>query len=321
MAGQKVKVSVGIPVYNGENFIAEAIESVLAQTYDALELIIVDNDSADGTRDICERYAAQDDRVKYFKNNKNIGAAPNYNRCFELSTGEYFKWMAHDDWISPNYIELCVEVLDNYEEFGLAYGMPREMFDRDTPYLFSEFTVPVWGKLEPAGRFAKAIRMDRTCHAIFGLYRRSVIEKTTMHRPYYTSDRVLVAETALLAHFAPVPEAIFYNRKHDQQSMAQSTNRAALNTWQDASNTKSYATQDLSRLAHLWEVTKRYPELASAWRLRAQIATHVLHPEQVLRYIDEAIGSIAPTFYPMARGVAKSLLRAVKRPADYIHLR
>src|SRR3954470_15735733 len=85
-------VSIGLPVYNGARYIAEALESLLAQTYTAFELIISDNGSTDATRSICEEFAARDGRVRYVRHETNRGLAWNWNHVFELSRRPYFKW-------------------------------------------------------------------------------------------------------------------------------------------------------------------------------------------------------------------------------------
>ena len=108
-----VKVSVGMPVYNGERFVSLAIRSVLDQTLGDLELIICDNASTDSTIRICEQFAAEDDRVVVHRNASNIGAAANFNRAVELARGDYFMWLAHDDMIAPTYLEKCADLLDS----------------------------------------------------------------------------------------------------------------------------------------------------------------------------------------------------------------
>ena len=115
------RVSMGMPVYNGERYVAEAIESVLQQTFGDFELVISDNGSTDSTRSICEGYAARDPRVRYFRSDANRGATWNFNRVVELSRGEYFRWAAHDDRIRPEYLERCVAVLDADPEAVLCY--------------------------------------------------------------------------------------------------------------------------------------------------------------------------------------------------------
>ena len=106
-------VSLILPVFNGENYIGEAIESVLAQTYTDFELLISDNASTDKTEVICKKYVKKDSRIQYYRNNINIGAASNFNILFNKCRGEYFQWIAHDDMFEPQFLEKCVDVLDN----------------------------------------------------------------------------------------------------------------------------------------------------------------------------------------------------------------
>ena len=123
------RVSIGMPVYNGEEFLERALDSLLAQSFSDFELIISDNASQDKTQEICLRYAARDPRVKYYRNETNIGAAENFNRVFALSSGEYFKWAGHDDSWTPDYLERCVSSVtrqsySNLEIFLVDDGSP-----------------------------------------------------------------------------------------------------------------------------------------------------------------------------------------------------
>ena len=312
------RVTVAIPVYNGANFIAEAIDSVLCQSFTDFELLIVDNASTDGTQAICRKYATKDSRVRYIRNPVNLGASANYNRGHELARGEFLKWLAHDDWISPNFLEECVAILDAHPEFVIAHGSACEMLDRHTRFYDTAFTVPRWGLASPAKRFAMAMESPRTCHAIFGVIRRSVLDKTTMHRPYYTSDRNLFAELALLGRFACAPEAVFYNRKHNQQSMAIATDLISLNTWQDASNTKKYSSLHLSRLKHFWEVIGRHPEIASRGKLLRATAGYMFSPSKLVHYADETLWRAMPGAYSALRAAARRLYRALRPATAYI---
>lgn len=102
---QKPLVSIGLPTYNREKYLPQAIGSLLAQSYTNFELIISDNASTDNTINICNEYAAKDPRIKYFRNDENIGAWPNFKRVLDLSKGDFFMWAADDDWWHPHYIE------------------------------------------------------------------------------------------------------------------------------------------------------------------------------------------------------------------------
>src|SRR5262249_60446249 len=105
--------SVGLPVFNGESYLESAITSVLGQTFEDFELIICDNASTDRTAEICNDYAARDSRIRYFRNPRNLGAAPNYNLAFSQARGRYFKWLAHDDRMRPSFLAKTVRVLDD----------------------------------------------------------------------------------------------------------------------------------------------------------------------------------------------------------------
>src|SRR5262245_56159334 len=106
------RVSVGLPVFNGKNYVRQSIESILAQTYEDFEFIISDNASTDSTADICREYAARDRRVRYVRQHVNCGLSRNANFVFEQSASEYFKWVSHDDIHAPIFLQRCVEALD-----------------------------------------------------------------------------------------------------------------------------------------------------------------------------------------------------------------
>src|SRR5215469_16516475 len=106
------RVSIGLPVWNGEKYIRSAVDSILRQDYTDFELIISDNASTDATQDICREYAAKDPRIRYYRNEKNIGASANFNRLVELARGELFKWATHDDIHMPGFLGRCIEIID-----------------------------------------------------------------------------------------------------------------------------------------------------------------------------------------------------------------
>ena len=109
---KKPRVSIGLPVYNGDNYLKEAIESLLFQTFEDFELLISDNASTDQTGNICRRFAEQDQRIKYVRNVENLGLTRNFNQVFTLSVGEYFKWADHDEVFLAAFLLRCVELLD-----------------------------------------------------------------------------------------------------------------------------------------------------------------------------------------------------------------
>ena len=99
------RLTLGLPVYNGERFLAESLDALLAQTFTDFELIISDNGSTDGTGEIAQRYAAQDSRIRYVHHPKNLGATFNHNFVIEQARGELFKWVSDDDLYAPTLLQ------------------------------------------------------------------------------------------------------------------------------------------------------------------------------------------------------------------------
>jgi glycosyltransferase involved in cell wall biosynthesis len=114
------KVSVLIPSYNYAHYIEEAIESVLSQTYQNFELIIVDNCSTDNTKEVVEQYIQKDSRIKLVINDVNIGMYRNYNKALLLANGEYIKFLNADDKLNEKCLEIFVGILDTNQDVSVV---------------------------------------------------------------------------------------------------------------------------------------------------------------------------------------------------------
>lgn len=226
------RVTIGLPIYNGQNYLVTTMESLLAQTYADFELIISDNASTDGTEALCREYAAKDDRIRYIRNVENIGASANYNRVFELGRGLYFKWAAHDDLLAPTYLERCVEVLDSHPDVVLAYSQAKAIDDKgDVIKIYPgkhHFNSPV-----PRERFYEFVLDPHPVVAVFGLMRREVLGRTRLIGKYAGSDRPLLSELSLLGKFYEVPEFLFFYRFHEEQSWGGNKSAQAQQAWYD----------------------------------------------------------------------------------------
>jgi glycosyltransferase involved in cell wall biosynthesis len=232
------RVSIGFPVYNGVQFLEQAIKCILGQTYRDFELVICDNASTDETGRICEGYAAKDNRVRYIRNPENIGAAPNFNRTFTLSRGEYFTWVAHDDLYGATWLERCVDALDSNPDVVLAHTSVRLIdgegrvltFDTNLngiPMGHGKKAMPLdenhlAESIRVQDRFGEVLREISWCSAVFGLFRSDVLRKTKLQRSYYGADKVFLAEMSLLGSFHQVDEVLFDKRVHDGMSFFQS---------------------------------------------------------------------------------------------------
>lgn len=113
-------VSICLPVFNGEKYLAQAIESALAQTYEDFELLISDDCSTDDTPAIVEHFKKQDKRIKSWKNEQNLKLFANYNACIERSSGKYIKPFAHDDLFHPDLLKRMVYILDENTDISLV---------------------------------------------------------------------------------------------------------------------------------------------------------------------------------------------------------
>jgi glycosyltransferase involved in cell wall biosynthesis len=116
------RLSVGLPVVNGEDYLVESLEALLGQTYGDFELILSDNASTDGTTDICQHYAKQDLRIRYFRQPRNIGCSPNHNFVIQEARAELFKMASHDDLYARDLLKRCVDALDEFPQFVLAHS-------------------------------------------------------------------------------------------------------------------------------------------------------------------------------------------------------
>src|SRR5256714_3921034 len=114
-------LSIGLAVYKGENSLAEPLNALPGQSYANFELIISDNASTDGTADICRRYEKQDSRIRYYRQPRNIGCAPNHNFVIQQARGELFKTASHDDLYGRELLSLCVAALDEDPHVVLAH--------------------------------------------------------------------------------------------------------------------------------------------------------------------------------------------------------
>jgi len=115
-------VSIGVPVYNGERFIRQALDSALRQTFQDFEIIISDNSSSDGTQEICRAYAARDPRIKYIRQDKNHGMHWNLSFVAYSAAGRFFTWLAHDDVLEPGFLEQTLKYMSRNPQVVLTTG-------------------------------------------------------------------------------------------------------------------------------------------------------------------------------------------------------
>jgi glycosyltransferase involved in cell wall biosynthesis len=211
------KVSIGLAVFNGEKYLRAAIASILAQTFTDFELILSDNASTDQTEQICRLYAAQDSRIVYHRNATNIGGANNANLTFTLSKGQYFRLAAHDDLLSPTWLEQCVAVLDRDPAVVLCDSVTA-LIDEQGRHLQTLMDTLATSP-QPHVRF-RDVAQQHNCEMGYGLMRAEVLSRTEFQPNYPESDFGFLCELSLYGQFYRVPELLFYRRHHALSSSA-----------------------------------------------------------------------------------------------------
>jgi glycosyltransferase involved in cell wall biosynthesis len=227
-------ISIGLPVYNGENYLDAAIESILAQDYSNFELIISDNASEDRTPVICERYRRMDSRVRYVRAPTNRGAAWNYNHVFGLSSAPFFKWQAHDDLCLPAFLSRCLDAFNHAPASTVLVYPCAEIIDADGAR-DDRFRPESLEALQPAPhqRLATVLRNLNMACPVFGVIRTSALAKTRLIAPFVAADYVLLAELALLGTIHEVPDVLFQRRVHPNISTYANRSAADLLRWYD----------------------------------------------------------------------------------------
>ncbi len=217
---RKPRLFIGMPVYNGERYVCEALNSIRSQTYEEWSLLISDNASTDHTRQICEEYVRQDRRISYRCNETNLGASRNYNLLFNLSEGDYFKWASHDDVLAPEFLSRCIEVLDSDPTILVCHTKVKRI-DEDRQVIGSYETKMTTDTGKPHERFHDLVLARHPCTAAFGVFRRDALAKTPLIKSFVGSDRTLLAELGLRGRIFEIPEYLFYRRDHPHASIRQ----------------------------------------------------------------------------------------------------
>jgi glycosyltransferase involved in cell wall biosynthesis len=206
------RLSVGLPVYNGSAYVAESIEALLGQTFEDFELIISDNASTDDTGAICRRYEKLDSRVRYFRQTRNVGLAPNHNFCARRARGELFKWAAGDDLYARDLLEKCVAALDEHPQVVLAHSFTAMIDDAGTVFQANAYPLATSAPRAP-DRF-RSLLNDSGGDDDGGVMRRAVLLRTAMKESYHHADRTIITEVALHGPFYQVQDWLYFRRDH-----------------------------------------------------------------------------------------------------------
>jgi len=211
-------VSIGMPVYNGEKFICEALASLLAQTFTDFELIISDNASSDQTPRICEEYAARDKRIRYYRSESTSDPISNFNRVLEMVRGDYFMWAAADDLWEPAYVFVLLQALTSEPDTVLAFSD----FNNINEHGHEVKTYPHVFQLQSANPFQRLrnyLIQDEhlgKANLIYGLMRRSTIQTAggfnVWGKSLWGADMLVVFRLLSLGNLILTRELLFHKR-------------------------------------------------------------------------------------------------------------
>lgn len=209
-------LSFGVPVRNAERFLPRLLDSLLAQTLPDFEVVICDNASDDGTPSLCEAYARRDPRVRYHRNDADIGQIENFNRTLELARGRCFRWIGADDWLEPDYAERCLAALASRPD-AIGVTTFQDHVEDGGRRDYAEYRGERLDSADVARRFARmmwAFTADyRFFDPIYSMVRREVLLRTHRLRIVPTTDQVLAAELILHGPFVHVPACLAHRRR------------------------------------------------------------------------------------------------------------
>jgi glycosyltransferase involved in cell wall biosynthesis len=204
-------VSVGVPVYNGARYLTDALEALLAQDLADFEVIVCDNASEDATGEIASDFAARDQRIRYYRNERNLGLSGNFNRTFQLARGKYFKWAAHDDWHPPQTLRLCTEALERNPSAVLCASAVAIMDDDGEVFAEWHPTVDLRSP-NPRMRLHRLLWTLGETHPLFAVMRSDALRRTPGYRPFVAADRVLLSQLILMGPFWQLPDILHHYR-------------------------------------------------------------------------------------------------------------
>ncbi len=245
------KVSIIIPVYRVEEYLEECLDSILRQTYQNLQILLIDDESPDRCPEICEEYAGKDERIEVI-HQKNRGAAGARNRGLEQMRGEYICFVDSDDRVKENYVERLVDQLE-IKDAQIAVCSFQNFYRAG---LVEEFA-GANPKSYRAEEYLEWFLQDWSCGLIWNkIFRREVLENVRFEEGHKIDDEFFTYKTVMNAKKVQVFDEILYEYRMRRSGVMHSSGEYQESVLQD-------------RLEYLTEryelVTKNYPQLGSLY--------------------------------------------------------
>jgi len=237
-------VTIGVPVYNGERFLAECLDSLLSQTYRDFVLLISDNASTDSTEEICQRYVKANSRVRYHRNETNIGLYGNFNLLLRMVRTRYVKLASADDYWAPTMLGDAVETMENDPSLVLCYPKAVLVDQDDREIRRYENPLQLMDN-DPVVRFKSVLTEIGLVNQLMGVIRIDAVRSAFPLMSQPGADRVFVAELSLYGKIMEIPEYQYFRRFHEKSSswdrsseahqvetvLGQGAHRTRLATW------------------------------------------------------------------------------------------
>ena len=213
MAQRAPLVTIGMPTYNGARFLAQSLESLLSQDYPNWELVISDNCSTDGTEAIARAYAERIARIRYVRQETNLGASANFNCVLGLADGTYFMWAADHDLWEPTLISRCVAALEAEPAAVLAY--PQSLLVDENGVAIEEMDDQIdLGQPSALARYKRLIWRLVICNMIYGVARRDALVATGGFPDVFSPDHVVLARLVLQGRVLRVGGHLYLRRQN-----------------------------------------------------------------------------------------------------------
>ena len=282
------KLTIGVPVFNGERYLAETLRSLLEQSVSDFAVLVSDNGSTDGSADIAARFARDDARVTVQRHGQNRGAAWNYNWLVGATTTEFFKWSGADDLYAPDYVERCLDRMEHDASRPVLVYPRTRLIDADGAEIRDYHDGLDLRDLDPRMRLDRLLRNLGLANAVFGLLRTDVLRRTPLIAAYNDSDVVLLLDLCLRGPFVEVPEVLFFRRMHAAQAYQANTTAREVRAWFDPSARGRFLAPRARRFVEAARTIARAPLSASvrlgcgALLLRRWLARDVYHSAREL---------------------------------------
>jgi glycosyltransferase involved in cell wall biosynthesis len=265
-------VSLGVPVFNGEQFLVECLDGLVAQDYTDIEIIVSDNGSTDATQEIVRDFCSRDERIVYERHEENRGAAWNYNNCVHRSRGAYFSWTAHDDVRPPKFVSASIEGFRSVGGDAASVYGTSDFIDETGALIGPDEDELHVRSSRPHVRLAAALASVNFAAPVFGLLARDVLDRTRLIDSFAASDYVLICELAMLGPIVQIEEMTLGRRLHPGSSREANRSRADVVAWFDPSGSQSRLS-DRQRL--LLEYERSVGRLGLGWSDRALCRTTI----------------------------------------------